>query len=351
MKPINRDDSEEFVIPFGSTRYSEMPCYTITMDTEEEWDWLDGFSTDRRSVRNIQGIPRFQETCERFGAKVTYFVNYSVLASHDCERVLLALSENPMAELGLHYHPWNTPPLSPDDRVPIRDSYLANLEWRIARAKIDSILKQFERLGIWPKSFRGGRYSTNVKIQEYLASMGIEADCSIFPYCRWEESDSPNYSNRGFNIVRKGFRNSNRYFWEIPLTRGFTRGNWPYLSKAFLLFESKPWKYCRIIGLLERIGITRRVWLNFEESLGGENFLLRSSLNKLRIPAINFTLHSSSLLAGGNSYVQDSRALEAMYRNLEATLSWLRDDGIYQAATVVDLVEKLERFYHACTRD
>jgi hypothetical protein len=351
MEPSRLFDRDVFVIPFRTSTYKEPSCFTITVDTEEEWDWEKGFSTQSPCVKNVHGIPRFQEVCERFGAKVTYFVNYSILASKECEPILRALSANPMVEIGLHYHPWNTPPLSLGSNVPVQETYLSNLDWPTAKSKLDSIFSQFDRLGIKPKSFRGGRYSTSPMIQEYLSSRGIQADCSVFPYCRWEESGAPDYSSRGFEMVRIPFINQNRYLWEIPLTRGFTRGNWSFLSKVFLLLESKPWRYFRIIGLLEKFGITRRVWLNFEESLGKENFFLRSSLNRLRLPAINFTLHSSSLLVGGNSYIRDSKALETMYKSLEATLTWLRDDGVYESATVGELVEKFERYYHARARD
>ena len=47
--------------------------YTLTVDTEEEWDWDAAFPTSQLSLRNIDQLPRLQEVCSRHGAAVTYF--------------------------------------------------------------------------------------------------------------------------------------------------------------------------------------------------------------------------------------------------------------------------------------
>jgi hypothetical protein len=348
MNSVGSNMNSEHSIPFPSTGLLDPQTFTITVDTEEEWDWRLGFRANVGSTANILGIPKFQETCERYGAKVTYFVNYSALASPH-SGVLKDLSQNPNAEIGLHYHPWNTPPLAKEKTIAIEHTFLANLNWDLAEKKLDSIFDQFDRLGIIPRSFRGGRYSTSDQIQKYLSKRGIRADCSLFPFCQWNEPGAPEYSRRGFEIKRKSFAEDNSFLWEIPLTRGFTRGDWILWSHLFLLLSQPPWRMLRGIGILDRLGITKQVWLNFEEFLGSQNYQLRKVLNRLRLPTINFTLHSSSLIAGGNLYVPTATALDKFYRNLEHTLSWLENDRIYQSVTVTELVNKLERYYHACS--
>lgn len=328
---------------------TELPFYTLTVDTEEEWDWADGYTTDPTKVSNIRGLQRFQRECESHGAKVTYFVNYAVMSDPESVEIIKELGRSENCEIGLHYHPWNTPPLSKQRQVSVRESYLANLDWDIAKQKIDSILDLFAKAGIQPKSFRGGRYSTSLQIQEYLFSRGIESDCSIFPYCKWEDEGSPDYSKRGYSLVRKTFGSSSKGFWELPLTRGFTSGNWDRMSKLFNLLESKPWKYLRLIGLMQRTGLCERVWLNFEEELGAKNLLLLPAIYKRKAP-INFTLHSSSLIAGASVYVKDDEALETLYRNLRATLQKLKSDAVYHSSTVSELVNNLEGKFHANTR-
>jgi hypothetical protein len=274
-----------------------------------------------------------------------------MLVSVQASKIIRDLSQNPNAEIGLHYHPWNTPPLATGGAIATEDTYLSNLNWDLARRKLDSIFMQFDRLGIAVKTFRGGRYSTSERIQNFLAERGVRADCSIFPYCRWPDPGAPDYSSRDFSIQRKCFPDGKCFLWEIPLTRGFTRGDWIFWSKLFLLFEQFPWRSARIIGILERLGITKRVWLNLEEALGADNRHLRAVLNRLRLPTISLTLHSSSLVAGGNLYTPTVDALEGFYRNLHHTMSWLESDQVYQPATVTEVVNQLESYYHACTRN
>src|SRR5262245_36363556 len=98
--------------------------FTLTVDTEEEWDWNAGYPTGPGRVANIARLPKFQAACERLGAAVTYFVNHAVLADVEARSVILELSRRPRVEIGLHIHPWNTPPLQAVERVPPRESFL-----------------------------------------------------------------------------------------------------------------------------------------------------------------------------------------------------------------------------------
>ena len=52
--------------------------FTMTIDTEEEWDWNGGWPTKDLSLQNIQQLPRFQELCERHGVANTYYANQAV---------------------------------------------------------------------------------------------------------------------------------------------------------------------------------------------------------------------------------------------------------------------------------
>src|SRR4051812_24570541 len=132
--------------------------YTITVDTEEEWDWNSGWPTDGLSVRNIEAIPRFHNACARNGAKVTYFTNYAALADPTACAILREIAQRPDAELGMHIHPWNTPPIACNAPVQARESFLHNLPPEIIRAKLTTVHAAFERTGLKPTSFRGGRY-------------------------------------------------------------------------------------------------------------------------------------------------------------------------------------------------
>lgn len=324
-----------------------MTFVTVTVDTEEEWDWSSGFTTDSRTTNNIEGVARFQSTCETYGIKVTYFVNYAVLASAQSSEIIQELNRNPMAEIGLHYHPWNTPPFRKMGRVSAEESFLANIPWDVAKEKLDTILDQFDKLGIRPKSFRGGRYSTSERIQEYLFKHGIVADCSIVPYTRWSDCGAPDYTHRNHDIIRKRMNEGEDGFWEIPLTRGFTRGNWDRMASVFNFIERSPLKHLRLIGILEKARVVKRVWLNLEQTSAYENCSLLNIVKDHNLSAINFTLHSSSLGVGFSPYVVNEVDYSRFYDDLNMVLMRVAQDNHFESVTVYELVKRLEKS-HPC---
>lgn len=319
--------------------------YTITVDTEEEWDWTSGFTTESRTVSNIDGIARFQSTCEAFGAKVTYFVNYAVLVSKRSSEIIRELDRNPMAEIGLHYHPWNTPPFSKIGRISTEESFLANLPWEVAKEKLDTLFEQFDKLGIQPKSFRGGRYSTSEQIQKYLFERGIVADCSVVPYTRWNDLGAPDYTKRNHDVIRKRTGLHGDGFWEVPLTRGFTRGNWDWMANLFNYLERSPLRYLRLIGIFEKTQIVKRIWLNLEQTSASDNCRFLQVVKARKLSAINFTLHSSSLGVGFSPYVVSEMDLARFYADLHLVLTQISNDPTFEPVTVYQLVKLLEQAY------
>src|SRR5262245_29085545 len=134
--------------------------YTLTVDTEEEWDWSSGWPIDNLSTANIACLPRFQEICSRHGAAVTYFTDYAVLDNARARDILLDIARQPRVEIGMHIHPWNTPPLLHRGSVAARETFLHNLPPEVIRAKLTSVYDRFQEVGLTPTSFRGGRYSS-----------------------------------------------------------------------------------------------------------------------------------------------------------------------------------------------
>lgn len=106
--------------------------FVVTVDTEEEWDWSSGYPTGPTQTRNIPFLPDFHTVCERHGAAVTYFVNHAVLVDPADREVILQLSRRRRVEIGMHIHPWNTPPLQAVEKVATRESFLHNLDYLAA---------------------------------------------------------------------------------------------------------------------------------------------------------------------------------------------------------------------------
>src|SRR5262249_50331345 len=138
--------------------------FTVTIDTEEEWDWEAGWPTSNLSVTNIRHLPRFQELCDSFGVATTYFTNQAVFDDKQAREVLLGLARHERVEIGMHIHPWNTPPLQGNSPVVARQTFLRNLPSDVILAKLESVYTCFTAHGLRPASFRGGRYSSGGQI-------------------------------------------------------------------------------------------------------------------------------------------------------------------------------------------
>ncbi|HEV3437006.1 MAG TPA: hypothetical protein VG122_06590, partial [Gemmata sp.] len=321
--------------------------FVITVDTEEEWDWSSGYPTGPTRTANIHRLPDFQTACERHGAAVTYFVNHAVLIDPVARDVILQLSRRPRVEIGMHIHPWNTPPLQPVEKVPTRDSFLHNLPPELAIAKLNTVYAAFRDCGLAPISFRGGRYSTGPLIQNWLRERGFVADVSVLPYTRWVDDGAPDYHDRGPQPSRLL---GSPPLWELPLSLAFTRRPFGFWNRVLSTAEKPPLRYLRVVGVLQKLGVFRKSWLNFENPFWeGMRALIRSLL-RAHVPYLCFTVHSSSLLLGGSPYATSPADVDRLFARLNDALNWLAGDAAFVPATIADIARRLEA-EHASNRD
>ncbi len=322
--------------------------YVITVDTEEEWDWTGPFPVqDGYGVSNIQSLPRFQELCDAFDARVTYFVDYAVLANRQSRRVILELARNPNVEIGMHIHPWNTPPLHSRSVTP-RESFLHNLPYDLAREKLDRTYQRFREYGLIPTSFRGGRYSCGQVGLRFLVERGFLADASVCPFSWWPDDGAPDYRTRDLRPRRC----QNPFvpewpLWELPLTLAFTRGPWQFWQKFYEVVERSALRHIRLIGIIERLGLVRRVWLNFECESSVNMRRLLERLVQVPVDYVCFTVHSSSLSVGPNPYARTTEAVERIYATIRSMLEYLKQSRWFRPATITEVAQQLEGATHA----
>jgi hypothetical protein len=327
--------------------------FTVTVDTEEEWDWASGWPTDNLSVANIRSVPRFQDLCSRYGAAVTYFANLAVLQDAESREILRAVGRQSRTEIGMHIHPWNTPPLQHNGPVPARASFLHNLPAGVIRAKLNRVYDQFVAAGWKPTSFRGGRYSSGGEVHEFLREKGFRADASVVPYTTWHDEGAPDYRQRSLLPVRLPPRRpGEEALWEIPLTLGFTRRPFAFWRACYERIGHSPLRHLRLIGLAEKMRLVRKVWLNFEDPLGQNMLPFLRQLRRRKLPCVCFTLHSSSLLAGGNGYYTPTKdCADRLLARVDETLGTVVGWEDFRPATVTEVATQLEREHHARTRD
>lgn len=325
--------------------------YTVTVDTEEEWDWHAGWPTQDLAVSNIQQLPRFQDLCDRHGAATTYFTNHAVLNSPDALPVLLEMAQRDRVEIGMHIHPWNTPPLVHTGPVTVRETYLHNLPGDVIRAKLQSVYDLFAAAGLRPTSFRGGRYSSGPVIQAFLREKRFLADSSAVPYTVFDDAGAPDYRERGPWPVRLPPRRAGELsLWELPLTRGFTRGPAPLWRRFYQTVQTTRLSRLRLIGIVERLHLVRRLWLNFEQHPPEEILQFLHALRRRPLPFVCFTLHSSSLAPGLSPYTPTAADVERLFQAVDSVLGTVAQWPEFEPVTMTAAAQRLESEYHARTR-
>jgi hypothetical protein len=329
-----------------------VPLFTMTVDTEEEWDWDTGWPTRELSMENIRRLPKLQELCSRHNVATTYYANQAVFDDPEARRILLDIARQGHVEIGMHIHPWNTPPFHPDQPVSARDTFVHNLSAEVVIPKLESVYQRFVTSGLRPTSFRGGRYSCGPVVREYLRDKGFVADASVVPYTTWHDDGAPDHRHRDVYPVRiPPRRDGDRSFWEIPLTLGFTRRPFRFWQRMFDLVENTWLRKLRLIGIAERVGLVRRVWLNFEQPLGRNMLPFLRKLRRMGVPCISLTVHSSSLMAGKNGLTRTPDDEQRLFAYMDEVFGTLAGWPEFQPATVTEVALTLEDMHHASARN
>lgn len=324
--------------------------FVMTIDTEEEWDWDQGWPTGDPRLANIAILPRFQDLCDRHGVATTYLVNQAVLDDDRSADVIARLAQGKRVEIGMHIHPWNTPPIEPGP-VTSRESFLANLSPATIRAKLESVYASHRRRGFTPTSFRGGRYSSGGPIHEFLRDHGFRVDSSIVPFTYWDEPGAPDFRDQGLEPRRSPPRRAGDHpFWEVPLSMGFTRRPMSFWRTGYHLVEHSPLRHLRLIGIAERLGLVRKVWLNFESPLGDHMLAFFDLLAGWGIPCAVFTVHSSSLMVGGNPWSRTAADVDRMFAQLDQVFAAVARRSDCRPATLSQIATQLEEDFHAHPR-
>lgn len=326
--------------------------FTVTIDTEEEWDWDAGWPVTDLRVTNIRWLPRFQDLCSRYGVAATYFTNQAVFDNDESRGILLDIAQRPRVEIGMHIHCWNTPPLAHKGPATARESFLHNLPAEQIAAKLGSVHDCFTRCGLKPTSFRGGRYSSGGPIHQFLRDRGFLVDSSVVPFSTWKDDGAPDYRQRGLEPARLPPRfPGDAPLWEVPLTLAFSRRPFAFWGRCFDIIEHSWLSKLRLIGIADRLGLVRKAWLNFEQPLGRRMIPFLHQLRGRGLPCICFTVHSSSLMAGGNPYTPTSADEDRIFAQIEDVFRTIGGLPEFVPATMTEVALQLEKEHHARSGD
>lgn len=300
------------------------PAFLITIDTEGDDLWS---APKEITTRNASFLPRFQALCERYGLKPTYLTNYEMAMAPAYQEFARDALRRGTAEVGVHIHAWNSPPITPLTVDDFRyQPYLIEYPQEAMRAKIQFLTSLLEdTFAVKMVSHRAGRWSFNATYARLLVDHGYAIDCSVTPHVSWErmKGDPSQQGGTDFSHFPEGAyrmdledisRPGGSALWELPMT----------------ILQSRA-QVARAIGShLPEGSFLRRAWNRLFPPVlwlrpNGRNLgLMLQVLQRVRSEQRNYAelmLHSSEFMPGGSPTFRTADSIERLYHHLEQLFS------------------------------
>ena len=140
----------------------------ITIDTEGDdlWSWKQG---DAFTTNNTLFLDRFQRLCNKYNFFPVWLTNYEMIQDDRYVEFVKKYALEGKAEIGMHLHAWNNPPMYQLEVAQEGAPYLIEYPDDVMEAKIKFLTDLiFERTGIKPVSHRAGRWATYENYFELL---------------------------------------------------------------------------------------------------------------------------------------------------------------------------------------
>ncbi|MEY8876764.1 MAG: deacetylase [Leptothrix sp. (in: b-proteobacteria)] len=294
------------------------PAFLITVDTEGDDLWGRPRTI---TTRNTACLPRFQRLCEDFDFKPTWLTNHEMAMDPDFVAFGRDAEHRGTAEIGMHLHAWNSPPLRPLTRDDFfHQPFLIEYPDEVLDAKIGHMSRLLrERFEGPVVSHRAGRWALNSTYAQALVRHGYQVDCSVSPHVSWAEvMGDPN--GQGGSDYR-GFPDRP---YLMDLQHIDRPGHSPLLELPVSVLRSR---LHRIAPLAYRLPVLRRsAWRHQPDchwlypnghNLGDLLCVVREAVSTHR-PCIELVLHSSELMPGGSPATRDGASLERLYTDLRA---------------------------------
>jgi hypothetical protein len=303
------------------------PAFLVTIDTEADnlWSRPRYFTT-----RNSRYLPRFQSLCERHGLKPTYLTDWSMANCPVFRDFAQDALRRGRAEIGMHLHAWNSPPLVPLTADDLNyQPFLIEHAPQVIREKIKVLTSRLEEtFGVKMRSHRSGRWSFSECYAQILIEQGYGVDCSVTPHVSWRSEAGGAARNAGTDFSR--FMETAYLIDPADISRPLNPASEreTLLEVPMTIMPVRPTRTAqaarRALSLAGKIG--RRVargilptvrWLRPN---GRNGSALPRMLDEVRAAGrdyAEFMLHSSELMPGGSPTFGSVRSVERLYRDLD----------------------------------
>lgn len=284
--------------------------FIITIDTEGDDLWT--YKCTRNGLKeicttNAANLERFQRLCESYCFIPTYLVNYEMSQSRAFQELAGKAVKVCQAEIGMHMHAWNSPPIehlpfNPRGDHPYLGEYTEKLQWEKMKYLKNTLEDTFQTP---VTSFRNGRWYLDEFTIKCLHKLKFIADCTVTPGISWSGQIGNHlygtdyskdkfrgcYQMSGKNIHRSGKSG----IYEVPPTI-LPR---IYVSPASGFEVRKEWLRPNGGNLRQMLWIVDKV--------------SRSP----RIDYLEFMIHSSELSPKVNPTFKSVESIERLYEDLE----------------------------------
>jgi len=302
----------------------------ITIDTEED-NWGD-YTNTSYSVENIKRIPSLQKIFNEYNVIPTYLVTYPVATNRESIAILKNLLQQGKCEIGMHCHPWSTPPFE-EERNPY-NSMLCNLPYDLQRKKLGTLHETIVRnFGIRPTSFRAGRWGYSASVATAISELGYAVDTSITPFTDWTEYHGPDFSKMTpqpyrFRIPDVFKSLNDGEMTEVPASIGYLQNNFDWCGSIDQRLNQKLGRILRLKGILFKLNLMTKVWLSPETSDAFRMMQLTSVLISKKFEVVNMFFHSTSLMAGLSFFVKTKNDERQFLNSIREYFTFTTEAGL-----------------------
>jgi hypothetical protein len=304
----------------------------FTIDVEEEGLFSGSYRAKKPPLQNISALSSLDPIISEFDLRPTLLVSYQAVRDEYHRDYINGLAHRWRAEIGAHLHPWNTPPLV---NFPCRQPVPSEVMPReILTAKMRSLWRALDDMGVVPTSFRMGRFNLGPKMFSILSDTTIIVDSSVAPmrsyYGGPKHLGAPTdpYYPDPADPARPGRSN----ILEVPLT---ILPILPGAGSIFRRMESLPFPPGQWTGWAAQYLASlpaQPVWT------GLRHLKMASRLHRRRGGRVlTVFLHSSELMPGGCPRHPRREQVTGFMQRLHAFLSWVRNDLRAEPVTLSDL--------------
>jgi len=299
----------------------------LTVDVEEEGLFSGSYPAHPASPASPAHLRRLIPLCRDHRLPLTLFCTYPVIQDPKSREIVAWWQGEMGAELGIHLHPWNTPPLTPDDGEDPRFPRIERLEAKLAT----QTRSHRELLGCTASSFRMGRFDFRPEFGGLLPRYGLRVDSSLLPL-GW----SKNGPHRFLVPYEPHFLGPG--FLEVPPTMT------PIVPGSELFVEKIAQWSPRIIRSLLLEGFRTIAAAGTQPTMYfGPIMRLAANLHLSRGGRfLTLYLHSSELMPGGSPLSRDLAAVDRLVDRLRRFFDGLATHHLLHGVTLSQVGECLE---------